>query len=136
MTKPTEFAAWPFSAGIPDPRGDRYPHQPLVPPQCFPALSQMLWDLGFRHHEEEQVKWVNPRSGPAMNFEAWGLTDKSPAEVAEELAKSSPELAQATANAIKSVQTVGDGEKLHQTILDGVRRIEQLQAQLRPGGNS
>lgn len=97
---PEEMFAWMFAAGIPDPRqqeGRIYPHQPLVPPNCFPALSRMLYDMGARFHPELQTKWVNPRSGPARNFEAWGLTDIEPI-AAEMLAQEFPEQARRLAS--------------------------------------
>lgn len=86
MSNPEQFAAWAFAAGVPDPRGDRYPNQPLVPAKCFGALSAMLWDLGFRHHEDLQTKWVGERSGPTRNFEAWGTTDIKPGDIMGDVA--------------------------------------------------
>lgn len=76
MENPDEFAAWAFAAGIPDPRGQEWGHQPLVPAPCFPALSRMLWDMGFRHHADLQTKWVGDFSGPERNFVAVGLSDE------------------------------------------------------------
>lgn len=79
MDDPKEFAAWAFAAGIPDPRGHTF--QTLVPPACFPAISHMLWELGFRHHAELQTKWVPDYQGSDRNFVALGLTDSEPSDV-------------------------------------------------------
>jgi hypothetical protein len=78
MENPSEFAAWAFAAGIPDPRGEQFGNQPLIPAPCFPALSRMLWDLGFRHHADLQTKWVPDYPGPDRNLLALGLTDTEP----------------------------------------------------------
>lgn len=87
MEDPKEFAAWAFAAGIPDARSGmvvqgkavEFPHQPLIPPANFGAVSQMLWDLGFRHHDDLQTKWVKPPvQSFGGNFEAWGITDDKP----------------------------------------------------------
>lgn len=83
MENPEEFAAWAFAAGIPDPRGPEWGHQPLVPAPCFPALSRMLWDMGFRHHADLQTKWVADFSGPERNFVAAGLSDEPVAPKAD-----------------------------------------------------
>ena len=91
MDDPEQFAAWAFAAGVPDPRGERYPNQPLIPAKCFPALSKMLWDFGFRFDPEKQTKWVGQRSGPTRNFEAWGTTDIKPEDIMGDLAQMAAE---------------------------------------------
>jgi hypothetical protein len=78
MENPQEFAAWAFAAGIPDPRYNNVTFQTLIPAPCFPALSQMLWDLGFRHHAELQTKWVPEYAGGDRNIMALGLTATEP----------------------------------------------------------
>lgn len=75
MDDPEEFAAWAFAAGIPDPRGEQFPNQPLIPAPCFKRVSRMLWDLGFRHHADLQTKWVAAYAGPDRNLVALGLSD-------------------------------------------------------------
>lgn len=75
MNNPEEFAAWAFAAGIPDPRGQQFPNQPLIPAPCFAMLSSMLWDLGFRHNPDLQTKWVADYAGPDRNLVALGLSD-------------------------------------------------------------
>ena len=80
MDDPREFAAWAFAAGIPDPRAGAASFQTLIPAPCFPALSQMLWDFGFRHHAELQTKWVTDYPGCDRNFVALGLTDEQPSK--------------------------------------------------------
>lgn len=87
MENPEEFAAWAFAAGIPDPRGERFGHQPLIPAPCFPALSKMLWEMGFRHHADLQTRWVSDYSGPDRNFVALGVTDVSPESLMEQAAE-------------------------------------------------
>jgi hypothetical protein len=105
MDDPEQFAAWAFAAGIPDPRSKKapgkFPHQPMVNPACFPALSQMLWDLGFRHHADKQTKWVKPARGTHSNFQCWDMVDVKPLaeqmlveefpEMAKKLARVTPE---------------------------------------------
>jgi len=76
MENPREFAAWAFAAGIPDPRGGGY--QSLIPAPCFPTISEMLWDFGFRHHADLQTKWVPDYLGPDRNIISLGTTDISP----------------------------------------------------------
>lgn len=94
MEDPEQFAAWAFAAGVPDGRGEKFPHQPMIPAVNFKALSRMLWDMGFRHHSELQTKWVNarPATSPSMNFEAWGTTDVKPEQISE-LVEKEPEVA-------------------------------------------
>lgn len=84
MDDPEQHFAWAFAAGVPDPRGERFGNQPLIPAPCFPALSKMLWDMGFRHHAELQTRWVNQYSGPDRNFVALGVTDVSPESLLEQ----------------------------------------------------
>lgn len=86
MENPEQFAAWAFAAGVPDPRGERYAYQPLIPGKCHAVFSRLLWDLGFRHHAELQTKWVGERSGPMRNFEAWGSTDVKPEDIMGDVA--------------------------------------------------
>lgn len=79
MDDPREFAAWAFAAGVPDPRGHGY--QTLIPAPCFPVISEMLWNFGFRHHADLQTKWVPEYFGPDRNMVALGLTDSDPKDV-------------------------------------------------------
>lgn len=86
--KPTEFAAWAFAGGVPDPRDSgtdkKFPNQPLIPPQCFGVLSQMLWDFGFRHHPEEQTRWIKAGTGPTRNFEVWDTVTEKPIDISKD----------------------------------------------------
>lgn len=84
MDDPEEFAAWAFAAGIPDPRGEQFPNQPLIPAPCFGRVSKMLWDLGFRHHADLQTQWVAENAGPARNLMALGLTSTDPEKLMEQ----------------------------------------------------
>ena len=98
MDDPKEFAAWAFAAGIPDPRYQNLTFQTLIPAPCFPAISQMLWDFGFRHHPELQKKWVPEYAGADRNLMALGVTDVNPSNVvelaAEMVADQFPDVAQ------------------------------------------
>lgn len=134
--------SWALAAGVPDPRSDRYRNQPLIGAQCFEAFSEQMWKFGFRFHPELQQIWVNPRSGPAMNFEAWGTTKEKPEEVPaesepEQLAQLLTAAAPQAAKKLAQVQTAEDaqqvGEELQKQIADGIARIQQLQSQLKPG---
>lgn len=109
MEDPEQHAAWVFAAGVPDARGEKYPHQPMIPAPNFKAVSKMLWDMGFRHNPELQKLWVKKSSGPDRNFQAWGVTDKSPA--AEMLAEIDPEKAMATARAAAGITPENLAEK-------------------------
>lgn len=80
MSDPQEFAAWAFAAGVPDPRGEQFGHQPLIPAPCFPAVSQMLWDFGFRHDPALQTRWVPDYIGPDRNHVALGVSETNPAD--------------------------------------------------------
>lgn len=80
MDDPREFAAWAFAAGVPDPRAAGKSYQTLIPAACFPWLSQMLWDFGFRHHADLQTKWVPEYPGCDRNFVPLGLTDEAPSK--------------------------------------------------------
>lgn len=87
MENPKEFAAWAFAAGIPDPRYNGTTFQTLVPPACYPAISEMLWNFGFRHHPELQQQWVNDYAGGDRNFLALGVTDVRPEDLVEQAAE-------------------------------------------------
>lgn len=87
MDDPKEFAAWAFSAGIPDPRYKGLTFNTLIPAPCFPAISQMLWDFGFRHHPELQTRWVTDYSGADRNLLPLGVTDVNPDNVMEHAAE-------------------------------------------------
>lgn len=98
LDDPQEMFAWIFAAGIPDARGEKYPHQPMIPGPNMPAVSQMLYDFGCRFHPELQEKWVKPAMlGIDRNFQAWGVTDVMP-NAAEMLADIAPDKAMAVAN--------------------------------------
>lgn len=83
MDDPKEFAAWAFAAGVPNPRGKHLGFQTLIPAPCFPLISEMLWNFGFRHHPELQTEWVPEYAGADRNFVALGVTDVEPADVME-----------------------------------------------------
>lgn len=97
MENPKEFAAWAFSAGVPDPRYKNLTFQTLIPAPCFAAISEMLWDFGFRHNPDLQTRWVPEYAGADRNLLALGTTDVQPEEVvplaAEMLVDQFPDIA-------------------------------------------
>lgn len=84
MNNPQEFAAWAFAAGVPNPRGKHLGFQTLIPAPCFPLLSEMLWNFGFRHHPELQTEWIPEYRGADRNFVPLGVTDVEPAQVMDQ----------------------------------------------------
>jgi hypothetical protein len=65
MTDPRQHFAWALNS-FPSPNtqmGDVPIH-----PTVRPGMSQMLWDLGFRHHEELQTKWFVPGDHPEAGY--------------------------------------------------------------------
>lgn len=129
---PEEAFVWMFAAGVPDPRGEKFPHQPMIPPQCLPVLSKMIWDMGGRFHPELQTKWVKPRSGVLMNFEAWGTTDVKPEQI-QELAEQEPEVAEQIAGIAKRFADAKTPEEVaaiqgdvQAKVFDGLDRIKKL----------
>lgn len=87
MDDPKEMFAWMFAAGVPDPRGNgKFPNQPLIPPGCYPALSEMLYKMGARFHPELQELWVETPAGPMRNFQVAGTTDVKPEDIAPDVA--------------------------------------------------
>lgn len=81
MDDPKEFAAWAFAAGVPDPRYKSLTFQAIIPAPCCATLSELLWDLGFRHHADLQTKWVPEYSGADRNLLPLGTTDVDPNSV-------------------------------------------------------
>lgn len=65
MTDPRQHFAWAL-AFFPSPNqamGDVPIH-----PTVRPLFSQMLWDLGYRHHPELQTKWFVPGDHPEAGY--------------------------------------------------------------------
>jgi hypothetical protein len=128
MNNPEEFAAWAFGAGVPDPRGERYPNQPLIPGKCFGPLSKMLWDLGFRHHDDLQTKWVGVASGPMRNFEAWGTTDIKPEDIVADVAAMAVDQFPEVAAKVAAVTPETHKEALESATADLVEKLNRLNA--------
>lgn len=128
MENPEEFAAWAFAAGIPDPRGEQFGHQPLIPAPCFASVSRMLWDLGFRHHGDLQTKWVADYRGPERNFVAVGLSDVDPQTVVQEtadvVAEQFPALAAQLSAAPRGAKK-SDGQASLQMSLERLRAVKE-----------
>lgn len=65
MTDPRQHFAWAL-AFFPSPNqqmGDVPIH-----PTVRPGMSQMLWDLGYRHHADLQTKWLLPGDHPEAGY--------------------------------------------------------------------
>ncbi|MEV0357099.1 hypothetical protein AB0H71_13660 [Nocardia sp. NPDC050697] len=61
MADPRQHLAWALMFfPSPNPQMGEVPIQPAV----RPLLSQLLWDLGFRHNPELQTKWFTPGDHP------------------------------------------------------------------------
>ncbi|AGT12628.1 minor tail protein [Mycobacterium phage Whirlwind] len=138
LDDPKEMFAWMFAAGVPDPRDTdgKFPNQPLIPPMCFPALSEMLYKMGARFHPELQTMWVKPGVGPERNFQANGTTDIKPedieGDVAEMLADQFPEIAQK----IREVTPATHQAALEQTskeLLANLAELKKARAQMEGG---
>ena len=133
MNDPEQFCAWAFAAGVPDPRGDKYQPQPLVPAKCTPGLSRMLWNLGFRHHPELQTEWVNPASGPTRNFEAWGTTKINPEDILGDVAAFAadqfPDVAERVSKVTPETHKQALAEQAEQ-LLSSVARLQEAQERL------
>lgn len=98
---PKQFAAWCWAAGIPDPSPARPTPIPLIAPMLVEELSQMLWDFGFRHHQDLQTKWIDGAAGLGTIAK---LSENKPvdplAEQAEDfLSANNPELLEMIRNA-------------------------------------
>lgn len=98
MDDPKEHFAWAFAAGVPDPRYKNLTFNALIPAPCFAAISEMLWNFGFRHHPELQTKWVPAYAGVDRNLLALGVTDVNPDNIvdlaAEMVADQFPDVAE------------------------------------------
>lgn len=133
MENPEEFAAWAFAAGVPDPRGERYGYQPLIPAPCFPALSKMLWDLGFRHHDDLQTQWIPDYMGPDRNHIALGVTDVNPGNVVERAAEMVADQFPEVARRLSSVTAENRDQVVAeqaQALLSSMERLKQATAHL------
>lgn len=139
LDDPQEVFAWMFSAGVPDPRDKgegKYRNQPIIPPQCWPALSQMLWDFGCRFHADKQTKWIKPPTGPLRNFSIGELTSDPDELVAQAAAMAADQFPEIAAE-IAQVQP-GDHEQalkeFEGRLLDSVSRLREARARMDGGG--
>ena len=136
MDDPQEFAAWAFASGVPDPRGESFGFQPLIPAPCFAGVSQMLWDFGFRHHADLQTKWVPDYAGPNRNQIALGVTSTSPEEVlqqaAEMLVDQFPDVAERLSGMTPENKDVVIQRQAEQ-LLSSMDRLRAATAKLRGG---
>lgn len=48
---------------------------PLITPQLVEVVSEMLWNFGFRHHPELQIRWIEGVAGLATLAQ---LVDQEP----------------------------------------------------------
>lgn len=138
MSNPQEVFAWMFAAGVPDPRDKgegKYRNQPLIPPQCYGALSQMLWDFGCRFVPEAQTKWIKAADGPLKNFSVGELTDK-PDELLQHAAAVVAEQFPEVAAEVAAVQPGDHAKALKEfegRILDSVSRLREARARMDGG---
>lgn len=136
LEDPKEMFAWMFAAGVPDPRGEKYPNQPMIPGPCMEALSQMLYDFGGRFDPEKQTKWLKRPAGPDMNFRTWETTDILP-DAAEMLADIAPEKAAAIAQVTPETHQAALAEATTK-MLDSIDRLraakELMGGEMKAGG--
>lgn len=65
MSDPRQHFAWALQFfPSPNPQMGEVPIQPAV----RPGLSEMLWDLGYRHNPELQTKWFVPGDHPEAGW--------------------------------------------------------------------
>lgn len=149
LDDPKEMFAWMFAAGVPDPRsaaqGKNFPNQPLIPPMCFGALSEMLYEMGARFVPEEQKLWVDKPEGPTRNFSVAKTTDEKPAEpvpvnpdastdelhaaAAEMVADQFPEVAARVASVTPETHKEALAEQTAK-LLDSLDRLKAAKAQM------
>lgn len=122
---PEQFAAWCWAAGIPDPSPSRPAPIPLISPPLVKGLSQMLWDFGFRHHPDLQVKWIQGSAGLGCIA---GVSDSKPEsgddfqEAATDfLSANNPEL-------LKMINSASDEDKrkLRESLEKNFEEIQEL----------
>lgn len=133
MDDPKEHFAWAFAAGVPDPRYKNLTFQTLIPAPCFAAISQMLWDFGFRHNPELQTKWVPEYVGADRNLLALGVTDVNPENVVELAAEMVADQFPEVADRIAQMNPENRDELVReqaQVLLASVQRLQQATGQL------
>lgn len=143
LDKPEEMFAWMFAAGVPDPRagGDKFPNQPLIPPQCWPAFSAMLYKMGARFHPDLQEMWVKPGGGLLSNFQANGVTDIRPSDIegdaAGMLAEQFPDVAARVAQVTPDTHAEALREQ-SDALMDSLERLRAARAAIedRQGGGA
>lgn len=98
---PKKHASWCWAAGIPDPSPARPMPIPLIAPQLVEGISQMLWDFGFRHHSDLQVKWIDGAAGlgTIANISESKPRDQMSEQAEEFLSANNPELLEMIRNA-------------------------------------
>lgn len=128
MENPREFAAWAFAAGIPDPRGKHQGYQSIIPAPCFPMISQMLWDFGFRHDPALQKKWVPEYAGGDRNMVPLGVTDASPEDVLARATEMVVDQFPEVADRIASMTAENRDEMLRAQAKDLLASVDRLRA--------
>lgn len=134
MNNPDEFAVWALAAGVPDPRNaPGMPNLPLIPPMCFASYSRLLWDLGFRWHEDKQTKWVAAAGGFGQ---VSPTVDVKPEEVpklaVEMLADQFPEVA-AKLTAVSPETRDQEAAAAARKLLESLDRLREAQAKFGGG---
>lgn len=134
MDDPAEFAVWALAAGVPDPRtAAGMPNLPLIPPMCFAEYSKLLWDFGFRHHEDKQTKWVGESAGPGGGLAVRPVVDVKPDEVrnlaAQMLAEQFPDAA-ARLSEVTAETRDAEVAAAASRLTDSLARLEAAKARL------
>ena len=133
LDDPKEMFAWMFAAGVPDPRGEQFHNQPLIPPMCYGALSEMLYNMGARFVPEEQKVWLETPKGPTRNFSVAATTDIKPEDIKQDLAEFAadqfPEIAARVA-AVSPENIDEAGREATAKLLDSLERLRQARESL------
>ncbi|QXO14260.1 hypothetical protein SEA_CHASER_19 [Mycobacterium phage Chaser] len=139
LDDPKEMFAWMFAAGVPDPRSNekvQYPNQPLIPPQCYPALSEMLYKMGARFDPDKQELWVQAATGIERNFVVAATTDIKPEDIAPDVAAmvadQFPEVA-AQVGAVTPATHQAALQAQADKLLDNLARLKAARAQMEGG---
>ena len=133
LDDPKEMFAWMFAAGVPDPRGEQFHNQPLIPPMCYGVLSELLYKLGARFVPEEQKLWLDEPKGATRNFSVAATTDIKPEDIVPDLAEFAADQFPEVAAKIAAVTPeTHDSVAAEQTaaLLDSLARLKAAREQM------
>lgn len=128
---PKKFAAWCWASGIPDPSPVRPQPIPLISPQLVEGVSEMLWEFGYRWHEDKQTKWIEGGAGlgtMAHIVEKKPLKDPLEDMAEEFLAKENPQLLEAIQKAPKEERErlIADLEKNFEVLQTLIKKMKGI----------